>query len=198
MNRKLMHCLLFTLVALPLGLPGRSAQASSSPFVGEIMWVPYTFAPRGWARCDGQIMAIAANTALFSLLGTQYGGDGKATYALPDVQGRVLVSEGQSSLGTYYFEGESSGEESVTLLSTEIPLHTHAVNVSANPGTATTPTNNYLGPATTGTQYGNAPTAALAYQALGFVGSSSPHNNMMPYTTLNCIIATQGIFPARP
>jgi len=198
MNRKQVSCLLFSLLGLAVALPGRPAQASSEPFLGEIMWVPYNFAPTGWAFCDGQLLAISQNTALFSLLGTQYGGNGQTTFALPNMQGRVLINAGQGPGLSDYYQGESGGEENHTLTSSEIPSHSHTVKATVATGTATSPTGAYLGAAATGNQYGDAPTTTMAPGALAVAGSTMPHNNMMPYLTLNCIIALQGIFPAHP
>ena len=137
MNRKLLSCLIFSLLGFALILPARPAQASTQPFVGEIMWVPYNFAPTGWAFCDGQLLAISQNTALFSLLGTYYGGNGQTTFALPDVKGRVLINSGQGAGLSDYYQGESGGEDTHTLISSEIPVHNHTVKATAATGTVT-------------------------------------------------------------
>jgi microcystin-dependent protein len=162
------------------------------------MWVPYNFAPKGWAFCNGQILPIAQNTALFSLLGTTYGGNGTSNFALPDMQGRVQINAGQGAGLSNYDLGQSGGEETHTLLESEMPMHTHQIQVDANVATQTTPSGNILAQSATGKLYGNTATATMAPGALVPQGSGLPHNNMMPYTTLNCIIALQGIFPARP
>src|ERR1700760_4501046 len=106
----------------------------ADPFVAEIRVVGFTFAPTGWAQCDGQLLPLSQNTALFSLLGTNYGGDGKSTFALPDVQGQAVVGQGESTTGSQYFTGEQLGTQTVTLLQSEMPVHTHRVQASTDPG----------------------------------------------------------------
>jgi microcystin-dependent protein len=176
----------------------------SDPFVAEIRIVGFAFPPRGWAFCDGQLLPISQNTALFSLLGTYYGGDGKSTFALPNLQGMTAVSAGQSTGGSQYFLGQSSGEQYVTLLTSEMPAHNHTAvgtTTSANQnspstftwaqaGVARQPIVNY------NTDPGTRPT--MNFQALSIAGGSLPHNNMPPYLTLNYVIAMQGVFPQRP
>lgn len=198
MNRKVVPFLFLSLMLCSQLLPARSVIAGDQPFVAEIAWVAFSVIPKGWARCDGQLMPISPNVALFSLLGTQYGGDGKSTFALPDMQGRLLINSGQGAGLADYYQGESGGEDSQTLVTSEMPSHNHTLKASTNSGTVTSPADAYFGAATSGTQYGNAPSAAMAPFALNIAGSSQPHNNMMPYTTLHCIIAMQGVFPARP
>jgi microcystin-dependent protein len=171
----------------------------SNPFVAEVRIVGFNFPPTGWAYCNGQLMPISQNTALFSLVGTFYGGDGKVTFALPDLQSRVPVGQGQGPGLSQRFLGEESGEQFVTLIKSEMPAHNH--QVGANIGLATLGT----GAATTtfarasgGNAYkSGTPNVALDPQTLSISGSSLPHNNMMPYLTLNYIIALQGVFPAR-
>jgi microcystin-dependent protein len=173
----------------------------ADPFVAEIRIFPFNFAPKGWAFCDGQLMPISQNTALFSLLGTTYGGDGKVTFALPDLQGRAPMHPGQGKGLSLHDLGEESGTETVTLLESEIPVHTHSLQ--ANPSPATTPTpaagasiaRSVGGSSYKGTPF--TPTQNLAFQALAPTGGSLPHNNMMPYLTLNFNIALQGVFPPR-
>jgi microcystin-dependent protein len=168
----------------------------ADPFVAEIRIFPFNFAPTGWAFCDGQLLPLSQNTALFSLLGTMYGGDGKSNFALPNLQGAVPVCWGQSSTGTQYFEGEMSGSETETLLLSEIPLHTHTMSMSVRPADNLDPGALALG---TGNSAYAPPSnlGQLAFQALPPAGSSFPHNNMMPYLTLNYCIALQGVFPPR-
>jgi len=175
----------------------------SDPFVAEIRIFPFSFAPTGWAFCAGQLMPISQNTALFSLLGTTYGGDGKSTFALPDMQGNAPMQPGQGQGLSDRFLGEMSGVESITLLQSEIPFHTHTVNTHnvdaatlQNPG----PTE-LLAKSSQGNAYqsnNNANLVMMAPQALALAGGGLPHNNMQPYLTLNFCIAMQGIFPARP
>lgn len=184
--------------ALQLGMPDGCRAGGSSPFVGEIMWVPYNFAPTGWASCDGQLLSIASNTALFSLLGTRFGGDGITTFALPDMRGRVPVQAGQGPGLSEYTLGQSGGETTHTLTLAEMPVHNHMVQVSNQTATFTDPTNHVLAAAPTGHLYSTSSDGTLATGALTTVGGGQPHNNMMPYTTLRCIIALQGIFPAHP
>lgn len=171
------------------------------PFVAEIRILPFNFAPKGWAFCDGQILPLSQNTALFSLLGTTYGGDGKSNFALPDLQGSVPVHVGGNQPGPgldFYDLGETSGVETVTLLQSEMPVHTH----SARAQTIDQGDNRIPGPTLDlgNTQmYSSAasPTAQLDPAAATMAGGGLPHNNLMPYLTLNFCIALQGVFPPR-
>jgi len=180
----------------------------SSPFVAEITIFAFNFPPAGWALCQGQLLPISQNTALFSLLGTMYGGDGKSTFALPNLQDQTAVSFGQGPGLSQYFQGENAGVDTVTLLNTEMPAHSHFFNASTNPGTTVTSSSNQLGLAQLGTKqnsfnaniYSTNPTkatTALSPFAISIAGSSLPHNNMQPYLTLNFCIAMQGVFPPR-
>ena len=177
----------------------------SSPFVAEIRIFPFNFAPRGWAFCDGQILPLSQNTALFSLLGTQYGGDGKSNFALPNLQGSVPIHttqySGSSPFGQFFI-GETGGEDSVTLLTTEMPAHTHSVHgdISAVNTTNTSPSGSVPGNTTPATIYSTSTTPQTAMMNPSMVsvaGGSQPHNNLMPYLTMNYCIALQGIFPPR-
>jgi microcystin-dependent protein len=170
----------------------------ADPFVAEIRIFPFNFAPKGWAFCDGQLLPISQNTALFSLLGTTYGGDGKSIFALPDLQGSVALNWGQSSGGSLYDLGEMSGVETVTLLQSEIPAHSHTVMTDPDdPAESNDPAGNALSRANKFI-YGPAQNLQpMAQQALAPAGGSLPHNNMMPYLTLNFCIALQGVFPPR-
>lgn len=168
----------------------------SSPFVAEIRIFACNFAPTGWAQCNGQLLPISQNTALFSLLGTFYGGDGKSTFALPNLQGSIALGQGQSSTGTEYFLGQQSGSENVTLLVSEIPLHTHTFSQSIRPSENLNPAGLALG--TLNNIYATAAKLQnMAFQALPPAGGSLPHNNMQPYLVLNFCIAMQGVFPPR-
>lgn len=173
----------------------------SSPFVAEIRIFGFNFAPKGWAFCDGQLLPISQNTALFSLLGTTYGGDGKSNFALPNFQGNVPVHAGQGSGLSLYDLGETTGSETVTLLQTEMPIHNHTAQTAPGGGQPTPVAPNAWGTGlktSTGTYApsdGN--NAAMNPLAIGLTGSSFPHNNMQPYLTLNFCIAMQGIFPPR-
>jgi len=170
----------------------------SEPFLGMIIIVPYNFAPRGWAFCNGQILSIAQNTALFSLLGTTYGGNGQTTFALPDLRGRFPNSAGQGPGLSNYDLGQVSGTESVTLTINNMPGHTHtfappAVNDDAS---STIPVGNAPATASANTFAPN-PTAAMAGGNTGITGGSQPFSPMNPYLTLNYCIALEGIFPSR-
>jgi microcystin-dependent protein len=170
----------------------------AAPFVAEIRIFPFNFAPKGWAMCQGQILPISQNTALFSLLGTTYGGDGKSNFALPNLQGCAPVGWGQGPGLSLYDLGESTGDSSVTLLQTEMPQHNHLIMAQTNdPADNRVPSQNLnLGLASI---YQNSPNfnSQLAFEAITPAGGSLPHDNMMPYLTLNFCIALQGIFPPR-
>jgi microcystin-dependent protein len=174
----------------------------SDQFVAEIRIFPFNFAPTGWAFCNGQLLPISQNTALFSLLGTFYGGDGKSTFALPDLQDAAALFWGQGSGLSLYDLGQTGGSQNVTLLTSELPLHVHSVNAKVAGGLAN-PANNVWGTsnALKAAALFYAPAAAspvnLNFGALSIAGSSLPHNNMPPYNTLNYCIALQGIFPPR-
>jgi microcystin-dependent protein len=179
----------------------------SNPFVAEIRIFPFTFAPKGWAFCDGQLLPISQNTALFSLLGTTYGGDGKSTFALPDLQGAAPMQQGQGSGLSQRFLGEMSGVETVTLLTSEMPVHNHSMMAHSTAGTNANVSNAVLANASwvSGTSFGavnaystTVPADTLMSQTLAISGGSLPHNNLQPYLTLNFCIAMQGVYPARP
>jgi microcystin-dependent protein len=174
----------------------------AEPFVAEIRITGFNFAPTGWATCNGQIMPLAMNTALFSLLGTMYGGDGKSTFALPDLQGRAPMHWGQGPGLSDHWVGDMPGEPSVTLISSEMPAHSHTVRATTSAGKKASPAGATWGEATAapGQQlYHNSSgaTEALPWTAFATAGSTLPHNNMQPYLTLNFIIALQGVYPAR-
>jgi microcystin-dependent protein len=170
----------------------------SDQFVAEIRVFPFNFAPVGWASCNGQILPISQNTALFSLVGTYYGGNGTSNFALPNLQGRVPVCQGQGPGLSLYYMGQNGGDPSVSLPVTQIPMHTHSLltdNINGpdnnSPGNAALsfPVNMYTAAAS--------PLVQMASQAISPVGGSQPHNNLMPFLTLNFCIALQGIYPAR-
>jgi microcystin-dependent protein len=169
----------------------------SDQFLAEIRIFPFNFPPTGWAFSDGQLMPISQNTALFALLGTVYGGDGKSTFALPDLQGSAPMQPGQGQGLSLRDLGEMSGVESITLLQSEIPVHTHVLQGSDDDANNADPAGRYYG-------RGNpvyAPASGLgtmALEELAPAGGGLPHNNMQPYLTLNFCIALQGIFPQRP
>jgi microcystin-dependent protein len=165
----------------------------SEPYIGEIKIVSFDFAPRQYAFCNGQLLPIAQNQALFSILGTTYGGDGRVTFALPDLRGRVPIHVG-SGIGL----GQRSGEEAHTLITTELPAHNHQLNGSNQAGTLATPVGNYM-PTSNTNAYAppNTANATMVVNEVTNTGGSQPHNNMQPYLVLNIIIALQGIFPPR-
>jgi microcystin-dependent protein len=173
----------------------------SDQFVAEIRIFPFNFPPTGWAVCDGQLMPISQNTALFSLLGTTYGGDGKSTFGLPDMQGAAPMQPGQGPGLSLRDLGETGGEDSVTLLDSEMPQHNHTMQITTQPGEDASPTGDALG-RSVGAQLYQTSTSTnivpMAFQALTLAGGGQPHNNMQPYLTLSFCIALQGIFPQRP
>lgn len=168
----------------------------ADPFVAEIRIFPFNFPPKGWAFCDGQLMPISQNTALFSLLGTTYGGDGKSTFALPDMQGNAPMHPGQGQGLSLRDLGEMSGVETVTLLQSEIPAHNHNLMAVNDSGLQASPVGAVAGRANI-YQTAQAPSVNMAFEMLAISGGSLPHNNMQPYLTLNFCIAMQGVFPPR-
>lgn len=173
----------------------------SNPFVAEIRIFAGNFAPTGWALCNGQLMPISQNTALFSLLGTTYGGDGRSTFALPNLQGSAPLQPGQGPGLSQRFLGETGGEQSVTLLTTEIPAHSHSAQASTSSGQPGPGGNAWAPIAGRGLGSAFAATGANNVQmnpaAMGIAGGNQPHNNMPPYLCLTFIIALQGVFPPR-
>jgi microcystin-dependent protein len=173
----------------------------ADPFVAEVRIFPFNFAPKGWAFCDGQLMPLSQNTALFSLLGTTYGGNGKSNFALPDVQGRAVMHPGQGPGLSLHDLGETGGSEAVTLLESELPTHPHTLRANPNLGDTPVPAPN-VSLARPGTinvyqTTTNANLSAMAAESLAPAGGDQPHNNMQPYLTLNFCIALQGVFPPR-
>jgi microcystin-dependent protein len=173
----------------------------ADPFVAEIRIFPFNFAPKGWAFCDGQLLPISQNTALFSLCGTTYGGDGKSTFALPNMQGNAPMHPGQGPGLSLHDLGETGGSETVTLLQSEMPAHTHnvmtAVQDFADLGAPAA--NRALSKSGKGSGYKANPQAnvTMSPQTIAPAGGDQPHNNMMPYLTLTFCIALQGVFPPR-
>ena len=174
------------------------------PFLGSLLLVPYNFAPQGWALCNGQLLPISQNTALFSLLGTTYGGDGVSTFALPDLRGRVPISSGQAPGLQPYTLGQNGGAETATLGVSQLPAHGHSVNTVSGAATSKTPTNNYLATSTgasvsaeSSIYSSSQPNSTLNPGAVSQTGSGQPIDISSPYLTLNWIIALQGIYPSR-
>jgi microcystin-dependent protein len=170
------------------------------PFVAEIRIFPFNFAPKGWAFCDGQLLPLSQNTALFSLLGTTYGGDGKSNFALPNMQGNAPMHPGQGPGLSLHDLGEMSGSETISLLDSEMPSHSHPWQASSAPGTLNAPDNGRsLARSSGGTAFKtiNPDVQMATPQAVGPAGGDQPHNNMQPYLTLNFCIALQGVYPPR-
>lgn len=188
-----------TLFMISVFSPMLKAQASE-PFVGQIAFVAFNFAPKNWAECNGQLMSIAQNQALFSLLGTTYGGDGITTFALPDMRGRVLVHNGQAPGGpTTYTMGQNGGAESVTLTVTQMPAHNHTVNAVTTDGNQNLPTGNL--PANTKVldkEYSDAAAnTTMKSTMLNNTGGNQAHENRPPFITLKCIISLYGVYPSQ-
>ncbi|MEY2562617.1 MAG: hypothetical protein QOH88_810 [Verrucomicrobiota bacterium] len=175
----------------------------SSPFVAEIRIFGCNFAPTGWAQCNGQLLPLSQNTALFSLLGTFYGGDGKSTFALPNIQGCVPIHVGGNQPGkglSEYFLGQVGGASNITLLQSEMAAHNHLAGAQNLPlGSVVSPTGNTLDRPASGNLFTatSSPLVNMAAQGIAPAGSSLPHNNMMPFLVLNFCIALQGVFPPR-
>ena len=173
------------------------------PFVAEIRIFGFNFAPSGWAQCNGQLIPISQNTALFSLLGTTYGGNGQSNFALPDLQGNAAMHAGQGQGLSNRDLGEMSGSQTVTLLISEMPVHTHATPIAKNAGGQADPTGNMWGTSNAAKVAAffyapTGPTVNMNPAAFALTGGSLPHNNLMPYLILNFCIALQGVFPPRP
>lgn len=172
----------------------------ADPFVAEIRIVGFNFVPSGWALCNGQLLPLSQNTALFALLGTTYGGNGKSNFALPDLQGRAPMQPGQGPGLSLRDLGEQGGSATVTLLASEVPAHNHFIRAANAAGDINIPTGNVLARSTNASIYSasNTPMVQLNPLALTPAGGSLPHNNMQPYLTMSFIIALQGIFPQHP
>jgi microcystin-dependent protein len=164
----------------------------SDPFVGEIRFFGGSFAPLGWESCDGQMLQISQYDVLYTLIGTTYGGDGQTTFALPDLRGRLPIHTGGG-----YPMGQSSGSETVPLIASELPAHTHQAMAQSEPGNQTSPANGVWAPSTLNQFSSAAPNANMHAQAIGLAGQSMPHDNVMPFLTATFIIATVGIYPSQ-
>jgi microcystin-dependent protein len=170
----------------------------ADPFVAEIRPFGFNFAPKGWAQCNGQLLPISQNTALFSLLGTFYGGDGKSTFALPNLQGSAPMNQGQSGGTSERFIGEMSGAETVTLLQSEMPVHPHSLNAVESTATTRQPPNQMFAVGEAMSFYSSGPAnTTMNPNMLTMVGGGLPHNNVQPYLVVNFCIAMQGVFPPR-
>lgn len=172
----------------------------ADPFVAEIRIFPFNFAPKGWAWCDGQLLPLSQNTALFSLLGTTYGGNGKSNFALPDLQGRAPMHPGQGPGLSLHDLGETGGSETVTLLESEIPAHSHSLSTSISDANVGVPTGQQLATGIGVGLFAAANSGGLVFMApesLAPAGGDQPHNNLQPYLTFYFNIALQGVFPPR-
>lgn len=198
--KKLTQGLLATAVVAGLGGFATGASAQAEPFLGQIMCAGFNFAPRGWAELNGQLLPIATNTALFSLLGTMYGGDGRTTFALPDMRGRVLLHAGQGPGLSNRDQGEVAGSETQTLTVSNLPPHTHQVAPlgSGADATAVSPAGAMPASKARTTLYtANGPALPMAATTSSATGSGNPFSNMQPYLVVRCFIALEGIFPSR-
>ena len=172
----------------------------SQPFIGQIVAFGGNFAPRNWQFCAGQLLSISTNTALFSILGTTYGGDGRTTFALPDLRGRVIVGSGSGPGLSPYVEGQKAGSESVTLLQNQMPIHSHMVNARGLPGAIAGPSQHLLAAVSSGELYQPAsatPAVTMDQSMIATAGGSQPVSVLSPYTSINYIIALFGVFPSR-
>ncbi len=199
---------------LAVAMPGAIPEAEASiPFIAEIQYLPYNFAPRGWAFCDGQLLPVAQNTALFSLLGTTYGGDGRTTFGLPDMRGRLLMHPGNGPGLSQHRLGERGGTETVTLTLNQIFSHSHLVTaptsitseilVSNSPANTALPNGNSIGVGFARTFSTQIPDVQMHSDSISFndetgtIGGGGAHNNLPPYLVVNCNIALVGVFPSR-
>jgi microcystin-dependent protein len=171
----------------------------SQPFVGEIRLVGFNFAPAGWAFCNGQLMAISENETLFNLIGTTYGGDGQNTFALPNLQSRVIIHQGQGPGLSNYIIGENAGVETVTVTSAQLPIHNHTANCSSSAGSESSPVGHIWSADAAGltAEYSNIQNGQMNAAAIGQSGGSQPHENRMPFLAMNYIISLFGIFPSQ-
>lgn len=173
----------------------------ADPFIGEIRAVGFQFAPTGWAPCNGQLLSISQNTALFSILGTFYGGNGTTTFGLPDLRGAVPIGTGQGQgLSNYATPGVAGGQAAVTLLAANLPAHNHGARGSSAAGNRTTPPGNSWATDASGRTRDyqtSAPNSSMAANSIGAAGGGQPHNNRQPYQAILYIIALQGVFPSR-
>lgn len=177
-----------------------TSKAQFEPFLGQVAFVPYNFVPKGWASCNGQLLTINQNQALYSLLGTTYGGNGTTNFALPDMRGRAIVHEGQmNGSSNFYQMGETGGAEFITLTTAQMPMHTHSISAVTGEGNQNSPNNNL--PANTKVldkEYSDAAADTTMKPTMVHpTGGNQPHENRSPFLTLKCIIATQGVYPSR-
>ena len=187
----LQACFLFSLSA------STTVTYADEPFIGEMRWFAGNFAPRGWAFCDGQILQISQNSALFSILGTTYGGDGRTTFGLPDMRGRGMFHEGTGPGLSPHSLGQKAGNETETLNVTQQPTHGHTLRADSSGGDSVLPNDRVISKVGRLRVFANSPDSDMGVSSIASTGGSQSHNNMQPYTTLSCIIALQGVFPSR-
>lgn len=169
----------------------------SEPFLAEVRMVGFNFAPRGWAFCDGQILPINQNQSLYSLLGTTYGGDGRTSFALPDLRGRVPIHKGRSNGGEFHTLGQKSGEETHTLRVAEMPNHDHVLEATNDDGTTDQPGEKLIAKAVGASLFGDFGAPVAMAPSVANTGGGQAHDNMQPYLAVNFCIALQGLFPSR-
>lgn len=196
MRNKLYLLCLQACVFFTLGVNATVANADE-PFIGEVRWFAGNFAPRGWALCDGQILPISTNEALFTLLGTTYGGDGRTTFALPDMRGRGMMHEGSGPGLTPRHLGEKSGAENETLAANQMPSHAHTLHGNSSNGDSVLPDDRVISKVGRLRIFDNAPDTNMGASSIASAGGGQSHNNMQPNIALTCIIATQGVYPSR-
>lgn len=188
----------FSTVAFVFAIFWSRPLIATEAFIGQIQFFPYNFAPRSWAFCNGQLLPISQNSALFSLLGTTFGGDGRTSFGLPDMRGRVPVHPGRGPGLTVRQWGEKGGVERVTLTTNQMPSHSHNLMGTDNLGDQASPTGNALSRDGRDQTYRNeAPNTDMHSASIGAAGAGQAHENMAPYLALNCNIATQGVYPSR-
>lgn len=197
--RRIRTSVLCVLTLMMLIGSGRNAAAQASdPFIGQIMFGAFNFAPRGWAECNGQLLPIAQNTALFALLGTQYGGNGQTTFALPDMRGRMPMHAGQGPGLSPREQGEAAGHETVTLTPAQMPAHSHDLKATNTEANLVSPSGNLPATKSRVALYASGPVdATMSPLAITQAGGSQPHDNMSPFLTVKCYIALFGVFPSR-
>jgi microcystin-dependent protein len=197
MHRNIYFLCLHLCFLVTLGTITMVANAAEEPFLGEVRWFAGNFAPRGWAFCDGQLLPIAENTALFSLLGTIYGGDGRTTFALPDMRGRGMIHEGAGLGLSSRVLGEKSGTESHILIANQIPSHQHKLRGDSSGGDSVLPNDRVVSKVGRLRIFNSAPDVNMGNSSIAAEGGGQSHNNVQPNIALTCIIATQGVYPSR-
>jgi microcystin-dependent protein len=168
----------------------------AEPYLGEIRMVGFNFNPQGWQLCQGQLLSISEYTALFSLLGTSYGGNGTTNFALPDLRGRIPMHQGSGSTGTYGF-AEQGGSETVTLTTGEMPQHNHLLNAQSGSGNQASPSLGYFAGSDLDQFSSASPTTTMSNSLVAINGGSQPHDNMSPFLCVNFVIAMEGVYPSR-